>query len=98
MCSIKEQIEEHLYNWCIKTVIKYPWLVIKYEFNSNQKVFLVSFSGNKLYTNDFCNYCLKYYDKVIEQFGNNAPLFTDNEKLFKLNSPIVINFKKYGIY
>lgn len=66
-------------------VTKYPWLTIKYEWNEKEKVFLVSFYGDKLNDEKFSEEALSFENELVEIWGCNAPLFTDNEELFTLS-------------
>lgn len=90
--SMKENIEKQLRTWFAQMTKKYSWLRIKFEFNENRGVFMVSFSpvSQIELSNDFNMDAMKFADEMNEQYGNDAPLFTDEESLFKLSSNAVI--------
>ena len=84
---MKEIIEKQLRTWFAQMTKKYSWLRIKFEFNENRGVFMVSFSpvSQIELSNDFNMDAMKFADEMNEQYGNDAPLFTDEESLFKLS-------------
>lgn len=84
---IKDTIEQQLREWFTQMTNQYSWLRIKYEFNENRDVFMVSFAPtSKIELSDEFNLAaLKFADDMNARFSNNAPLFTDEELLFKLS-------------
>ena len=86
--SMKEIIEKQLRTWFAQMTKKYSWLRIKFEFNENRGVFMVSFSpvSQIELSNDFNLDAIKFADEMNERYGNDAPLFTDEETLFKLSA------------
>ena len=85
---MKEIIEKQLRTWFAQMTKKYSWLRIKFEFNENRGVFMVSFSPvSKIeLSNDFNIDAMKFADEMNEQYCNDAPLFTDEESLFRLST------------
>lgn len=85
---IKDNIEKQLRSWFSQMTKKYTWLRIKFEFNQNRGVFMVSFSPkNHIEDSDEFNIdAMQFADKMNVIYGNEAPLFTDEESLFALSS------------
>lgn len=85
---IKDNIEKQLRTWFSQMTKKYTWLRIKFEFNENRGVFMVSFSPkNHIKDSDEFNIdAMQFADKMNVIYGNEAPLFTDEEFLFALSS------------
>lgn len=83
----KEIIEKQLRNWFSLMTKKYSWLRIKFEFNQRRGVFMVSFSPvSRIEQSDEFNLdAINFADEMNETYGNEAPLFTDEETLFKLS-------------
>lgn len=85
---MNKKIEEILREWCQNMIKKYEWLTIRFEFNEIQKLYLVSFYPiTKIdLSDDFNKDALTFEDKMNEDYGDKAPLFCDEESLFKLSS------------
>lgn len=83
----KEIIEKKLRNWFSLMTKKYSWLRVKFEFNQRRGVFMVSFSPvSRIEQSDEFNLdAINFADEMNETYGNEAPLFTDEETLFKLS-------------
>lgn len=88
-----EQIRNDLHTWFEYVSNKFQWLNIKYEFNPNRKVWLVSFSPASQIdlSDDFNKEAMAFEDAMYDKYELEAPLFTDEEKLFKL-SPLAKTF------
>ncbi|MDO5525244.1 MAG: hypothetical protein Q4F85_04090 [Prevotella sp.] len=84
----KESIEKQLRTWFSQITKKYTWLTIKFEFNESRGVFMVSFSPlNQIELSDEFNLdAMQFADDMNARYGNEAPLFTDDESLFSLSS------------
>lgn len=84
----KENIEKQLRTWFSQMTKKYSWLRIKFEFNEVRRVFMVSFSPvNQIELSDeFNRDAMQFADEMNATYGNEAPLFTDEETLFKLSA------------
>ena len=89
---MNKEIEFILVRWCKEMVNKYNWLTIKYEFSSSYGVYLVSFSPISEITEsaEFNVEVMRFEDEMNAQYGNNAPLFCDEERNFKLTDNAVI--------
>lgn len=83
----KELIEKDLRTWFDTMIKKYQWLNIKFEWSQDRGVFLVSFSPvEKIELSDeFNEDAMKFADELNFRYGNDAPLFTDEEALFQLS-------------
>jgi hypothetical protein len=83
----KEIIEKKLHAWFSQMTEKYVWLRIKFEFNEVRGVFMVSFSP--IYqieqSDEFNLDAMNFADEMNDEYGNEAPLFTDEEALFRLS-------------
>lgn len=68
-------------------VAKYDWLTIKYEYSEVRGVYLVSYSSvnNTNFSEDFLIDSINFEDRMCDTFGDDAPLFCDEEELFKLS-------------
>lgn len=84
----REIIERQLTDWFGSMLQKYAWLSIKYEYSNVERCFLVSFSPSILtkVSEDFSEDALKFENKMNIEHDIDAPLFCDDEELFKLSS------------
>lgn len=84
---MKEDIEKRLRAWFSQMTEKYAWLRIKFEFNESRGVFMVSFSPlSHIESSDEFNIdVMTFADDMNALYGNEAPLFTDEESLFALS-------------
>jgi hypothetical protein len=84
----KEIIEKKLHTWFSQMTKKYVWLRIKFEFNEVRGVFMVSFSPiyQIEHSDEFNRDAMKFADEMNGEYGNEAPLFTDEESLFRLSA------------
>ena len=84
---MKEDIEKRLRTWFSLMLEKYAWLRIKFEFNESRGVYMVSFSPlNHIESSDEFNIdVMTFADDMNALYGNEAPLFTDEESLFALS-------------
>lgn len=80
-------MEQTIKDWAKKMVQLYTWLTVKFEYNNRFNTILVDFVYQSQYAEneDFHKEVLAFYDKMHEIYGEDAPLFTDNEKLFSLS-------------
>lgn len=82
-----EEIKNNLSSWSKQMTSNYIGLKIRYEFSASRGVFLVS-----LYTDEikdlekFSIDVMAFEDEMSDLYGYDAPLFCDNEELFKLSS------------
>ncbi len=91
------QQERQLQNWFRRMVDMFPGLSFRYEYSDRRGVYLVSATVN---TEDarYEEYCVKsmqFEDQMNAQYMDNAPLFTDNEELFRLSSDALVVDEKY---
>lgn len=83
----KENIEKQLRTWLEQMVKKYSWLRIKFEFSEVESVYMVSFSplSHIELSDNFNRDAMLFADKMNAEYGVEAPLFTDDEELFRLS-------------
>lgn len=83
----KENIEKKLRSWLSEMTKKYCWLRIKFEFSEVEGVYMVSFSPASEIerSDDFNKDAMQFADDMDNEFGPDAPLFTEEEELFKLS-------------
>ncbi len=82
------EIENQLRDWFGKMVKLYTNLSFKFEYSERRHVYLVSAIVN-LDEETYEQYCLDsmaFEDLLANRYGDDTPLFTDNEELFKLSS------------
>lgn len=86
-CIMKSKIEKELRNWFKYLVGRYRWLSIKFEYNEKRSVFLVSFSPTDKISEcePFIKESAEFEDLMNARYGDNSPLFCDDEKYFKLS-------------
>ena len=84
----KEIIEKQLRTWFAQRTKKYSWLRIKFEFSENRGVYMISFApAEKIELSDDFNLdAMQFADDMNDNYGSDAPLFTDEEQLFKLSA------------
>lgn len=84
----RDKIEEQLRLWFGKMLLKYTWLKIKFEYSEIEKCYMVSFSPSSKInvSEEFSKDALDFEDKMNLEYGDDAPLFCDEESLFKLSS------------
>lgn len=66
---------------------QYNWLTIKFEYNENKQQYLVSYSPKDRIQsdNEFMTDSMMLEDYFNMVYGELAPLFCDDEELFKLS-------------
>lgn len=91
----QKEIEQKLRNWFKEMLAKYDWLSFKFEFDTKRQVYLVSFyPQSEIDENEeFCRDAMAFEDKVNYLYGQDAPLFCDEETLFSLseNAELISN-------
>lgn len=82
------EIETQLRTWFEEMVDRYKWLNIKFEYNKTRGIYLVSYSPvQKIEESDsFIKETMDFEDKMNFLYGDDSPLFCDEEKYFKLSS------------
>lgn len=97
MIKDKDNIEKQLRSWFSQITKKYTWLQVKFEFNEERGVFMVSFSPKSHIedSDEFNIDAMLFADDMNAVYGNEAPLFTDEEFLFTLSSNAEI-FETYS--
>ena len=85
---MKRDIENELRAWFKEMIRKYKWLIVKFEWSRDRSVYLVSFSPEDQIaaSESFNRDALAFADNMNDRYGDDAPLFTDEESLFQLSS------------
>lgn len=83
----RESVKSKLHAWLSSMTMKYNWLQVKLEYKEDHGVFLVSFSpvSQIELSEEFNREAMQFADEMNAIYGNEAPLFTDEEALFKLS-------------
>jgi hypothetical protein len=95
----KRMMEKTIKEWAINMVRTYTWLTIKFEYSKKFRTILIDLVYLPQYGNDedFHRDALAFNNKMYKVYGGDAPLFTNNEKLFKLSDKAqVICIKSYS--
>lgn len=93
-------MEKTIKDWANDMVRAYTWLKIKFEYSERFRTILIDLVYPPQYGNDedFHRDALAFNDKMCKVYGDDAPLFTDNEKLFKLsNAAHVVCANSYSV-
>ncbi len=94
-------MELTIQNWAKEMVDIYNWLTIKYEYSKRYRTFLIDFVYPSQYGNNesFHRAALAFNEKMCETYGDDAPLFTNNEKLFTLSDNAqVVCTNSYSVF
>ncbi len=85
-------MKDTILKWANEMVQNYPWLTVKFEYSQRFGTFLVDFvySSDNQNDQDFHRDALAFNDKMNELYCDDAPLFTDNGKLFTLSDDALI--------
>ncbi|MBR6077633.1 MAG: hypothetical protein IKP63_04715 [Paludibacteraceae bacterium] len=85
---MKEEILQKLRTWFDEMLAKYDWLTFKYEYSDRRHVYLVSYSPiDKIELSDeFNRDAMAFEDRMNYLYGDDAPLFCDEESLFTLSN------------
>ena len=81
------ELESILREWAKDMVNRYEWLTIRFEYNENRGHYLVSYyPAERINQSDeFCLESSDFEDSINLKYLNNAPLFCDDERLFRLS-------------
>jgi hypothetical protein len=94
-------MELTIQNWAKEMVAIYTWLTIKYEYSKRYRTFLIDFVYPSQYGNNesFHRAAMAFHDKMCDTYGDDAPLFTNNGKLFSLSENAqVICANSYSVF
>ena len=88
----RDNIKKKLHAWLSSMTMKYNWLQVKLEYKEDHGVFLVSFSpvSQIELSEEFNREAMQFADEMNAIYGNEAPLFTDEEALFKISDNVQI--------
>ena len=81
------EVERILRQYAEDLVSRYTWLTIRFEYSEKRSVYLVSYSPKRLISgNDtLINEMMDFEDRMNDVYGDDAPLFCEDERLFKLS-------------
>ena len=84
---MKSKIEKELRDWFKYLVGRYRWLTIRFNYSEDKGVFLVSYSPTDKISEcePFIKESAEFEDLMNARYGDNSPLFCDDEKYFKLS-------------
>lgn len=81
-----ENIKQSLTSWCKAITSKFFCLKVRFEFNDDMKVYLVSLNTNQVENlEELSREVLSFEGELVQLYGDDAPLFCDNEELFQLS-------------
>lgn len=91
MNNIQKVIETQLNTYAHHMVNCFKNLTIKYEYCEERGIYLMSYYPDKLADYwEFADDAMKFADKMNITYNElNAPLFCDNEQLFKLSKKAI---------
>ena len=92
-----ELVKKEIIEWSNEMLTKYEWLRVKFEFSAKRGIYLVSFSPKSQIelSDEFNIEAMRFEDELNDRYGDNAPLFTDEEELFELSDNAVVIEKPY---
>ena len=81
------KIEKILREWAKDMVNRYDWLTIRFEYNEDRRHYLVSYyPGERIdQCDEFCLESSDFEDSINLEYLDDAPLFCDDERLFRLS-------------
>lgn len=93
-----QEIENQLQEWFEGMMSKYPIRAFKYEYNEKRRTYLVSttIDVNDAKYDAYCEEAMRFEDSIVDLYGDDAPLFTDNEQLFLLSANAVVVMASYA--
>lgn len=82
-----EEIKDKLISWSRRITSEYSGLQVRYEYNESRGVYLVSLATDEVDDMERLSVdVMAFEDEMEDAYGYDAPLFCDNEELFKLSS------------
>lgn len=88
--------KQQLLEWFEAMTAKYSWLSFRYEFSKKLGTFIVGFyPSDKVDSSDeFCMDAIKFEDQMSDLYGDEAPLFGNEEDCFMFS----VNASYYEIF
>ena len=81
-----EKLENQILDWALNMVAEFTWLRIKFEYSETYRTFMVGyFFATNEPDDEFYSKALAFEDLMTEEYGDDAPLFSDNEEFFALS-------------
>lgn len=80
-------IEEDLVRMLTQLTTEFPWLSARYEYRDSWATFLVSYApSDKMFSDDdVLLRMMELEEELIAKYGDDAPLFCEEERLFSLS-------------
>ena len=81
-------MEQDLVSMRKQLTIEFPWLSARYEYREPWDTFLVSYAPSNMMfgDDDVLGRMMELEDELIDKYGDDAPLFCEEERLFSLTS------------
>lgn len=85
-------IEQDLVRMLKQLTTEFPWLSARYEYRKSWATFLVSYAPScTMFSDDnILNRMMVLEDKLIDKYGDDAPLFCEEENLFTLSTDAIL--------
>ena len=82
------EVERILRQYAEDLVSRYTWLTIRFEYSERRGVYLVSYSPSEKIdeSESFARETMEFENRMNDLYDDHAPLFCDEEELFKLSS------------
>ena len=84
---IQAGMKQQLLTWFKSMTAKYSWLSFRYEYSKKLGTFIVGFyPSDKVDSSDeFCLDAITFEDKMSDLYGDDAPLFGNEEECFRFS-------------
>ena len=85
-------IEQDLVRMLTQLTTEFPWLSARYEYRAPWATFLVSYvPSNKMFSDDdVLLRMMELENELIAKYGDDAPLFCEEENLFTLSTDAIL--------
>lgn len=92
----EKEIERRLKEWSNEMVNKFDSLTIRYEYSNSLCCYRVSYTTihNKEQATKFYKFLIEFEKKMEKDYPYDAPLFTDDNRLFKLSQKAIVIKRK----
>ncbi len=84
----KTKIHSQLLSWFNEMTSKYEWLSFRYEYSTILGVYLVGYypSFKVDECDEFCIDAMRFEDSMNAEYGDEAPLFGNEEECFRFSN------------
>jgi len=78
--------EKRLKEWFSQMAAQFKGVRFRYEYSEKKGKILVSYytSARLQSSDEFYRFVIAFEDDMVDTYGDNSPLFCENEELFKL--------------